>query len=56
MSDRNDLDYYARRARREREIADKAPDAAIAAAHLELAREYERRVESGRVLQPAGNS
>lgn len=37
--------YFKRRAREEREIADRCRDPAVARTHLKLAREYERRLQ-----------
>jgi hypothetical protein len=43
MPDEGGAEYFARRAREEREKAENASNPAIYKAHLELAREYERR-------------
>ena len=45
MFDQQDLAYFAKRAKREREIAEASTDAAARRAHLELADEYERRAQ-----------
>lgn len=42
MPDKIDLDYYAKRASTERQLADAASNAAVAAVHASLAERYER--------------
>jgi len=41
----DNLDYFRRRAREEREIAATCEDNAIAMAHLKMADEYQRRID-----------
>lgn len=45
MFDRQDLAYFARRAKQERERAEVAPEPAARRVHLELADEYDRRAQ-----------
>jgi hypothetical protein len=55
MSERDDINYYVRRAQQERKMMGQAPDGAIASSHRKLAEEYERLVQSGSTSQrPAG--
>jgi hypothetical protein len=44
MNRESDLDYFARRAREEREKAENAPDPPRYRKHLDFAHAYERRV------------
>ena len=44
MNREDDELYYARRARQERERAERAVDAGISSVHRTLAAEYERRI------------
>jgi len=43
MPAQNDREYFLRRARQEREIANRAEDNAVALAHSRMADTYERR-------------
>jgi hypothetical protein len=45
MSNRDDTEYFIKRAATERKIADECADPAIAITHRRLAWEYERRVQ-----------
>jgi hypothetical protein len=49
MTGNDDLLYYNRRARQEREHADNCPDHGIAQIHLKMANAYERRIEDAGV-------
>jgi hypothetical protein len=44
MPERDDVPYFARRAREEREKAENASNPVFYKAHIELARQYERRL------------
>lgn len=49
---RDDYSYYRQRAQREREIAARCEDNAVALAHRRLADEYERRLTKLRQARP----
>lgn len=48
-----DVEYYQRRAKEERERAKVCDDRAIARAHTEMAEEYERRARGGQSVTMA---
>ena len=52
MSEQSQLDYYARRARQERERVQCATDPAVRMVHRQLAATYEIIVETGQVPEP----
>ena len=51
-----DVDYYRRRAREERAIAEAAANPEIAKVHLDLAKGYEALVEHAELLPPTRGS
>lgn len=53
MASEDDREYWARRARQERESAASCPDPAIALTHTRMAVEYERRASQGELVQTA---
>jgi len=52
----DNVDYYRRRAREERAIAEAATNPEIAKVHLDLAKGYEALVEHASLLPPTRNS
>jgi hypothetical protein len=51
MNRDDDQIYYQRRARQERERAERSSDSAISSVHRKLASEYERRIVDNRAQQ-----
>jgi len=49
MSNRDDEGYFRMRAEHEREMVARSEDSAVALVHLQMASEYERRVQAVRL-------
>lgn len=54
MIDRDDRDYYTRRAQHERAIAARSTDTMVAMAHCKMADEYERRIATVSEMASSG--
>ncbi|MDB5715445.1 MAG: hypothetical protein JWO15_2842 [Sphingomonadales bacterium] len=46
MKEQDDMDYYQKRALRERELANTSSDATVARIHLEMAERYEVMIDA----------